>query len=57
MGALVLAILIVGLGFWIAAQRRSDAARSRQIQERLQQLRPPEGQEAGSGDAYEPFDE
>jgi FtsZ-interacting cell division protein ZipA len=40
-GALVLAILIVALGFWIAARRRSDAAQRRQIEERLQQLRGP----------------
>ncbi|HJL20231.1 MAG TPA: hypothetical protein RMH99_31480 [Sandaracinaceae bacterium LLY-WYZ-13_1] len=40
-GALVLAILIVAAGFWIASQRRSDAARSRQIEERLEQLRQP----------------
>jgi hypothetical protein len=38
-GALVLAILIVGAGFLIAAHRRSEAAQRRQIEERLQQLR------------------
>jgi hypothetical protein len=42
-GALILAILIVGAGFLIAAHRRSEAVQRRQIEERLQQLRRPEG--------------
>jgi hypothetical protein len=45
-GALILAVLIVGVGFLVRAllsQERSSAERSRQIQERLEQIR---GEEA-----------
>ncbi len=37
--ALLIAVGIVGLGFLIAGERRSDAARQRQIDERLEQIR------------------
>lgn len=37
--ALLIAVGIVGLGFLIAGQRRTDAARERAISERLEQLR------------------
>jgi hypothetical protein len=37
--ATIVALLIVTLGFLIAAHRRSEASRERQIEQRLDQLR------------------
>ncbi|MCB9597193.1 MAG: hypothetical protein H6719_31000 [Sandaracinaceae bacterium] len=37
--ALVIAVAIVGVGFLIAGQRRADAARARDLDRRLEQLR------------------
>lgn len=53
-GAVLLALLIIGAGFLIAAHRRSEAAQRRQIEERLQELRrgsvrPPTGRPTPDG--------
>ncbi len=44
--ALLLAVAIVGVGFLIAAQRRADAARERQIDERIEELMQDQGADA-----------
>lgn len=36
--ALLIAVAIVGVGFLIASQRRADAVRERQIDERIEEL-------------------